>query len=144
MEGNMLEAKVKWVGGLKFEGISAFGHKIATDGSKKAGGAEDGYKPVELVLFGLAGCTGVDVVMILKKMKQEVTGVEIEVVGHQPDHYPKPFNRIEVKYIFRGRGLNPQKVEQAINLSENKYCAVSLTLKGIANVITSYEIIEEE
>jgi putative redox protein len=139
----MIEAKMKWTGGLKFEGLSAFGHNIAIDLAKKSGGNEDGYKPTELVLFSLAGCTGIDVVKILEKMRQEVTGVEVEVKGYQPDNYPKPYNKIEVRYILRGKNLDPRKVEQAINLSEDKYCMVSLSLKGVARINSSFEIIEE-
>ena len=139
----MLEAKMKWGGGLKFEGVSGFGHSIVTDGSKKAGGDESGYKPPELVLFALAGCTGIDVVKILEKMRQELTGLEIQVKGYQPEEYPKPYNKIEVKYIFRGKNLDKDKVEKAIDLSENKYCMVSQSLKGMTRIITSYEIIEE-
>jgi putative redox protein len=139
----MIEAKLKWTGGIKFEGTSAFGHPIVTDSAKKSGGGESGYKPTELVLFGLAGCTGVDVVKILEKMRQKLTGLEVQVQGFQPDEYPKPYNKIEVKYIFRGTGLDKKKVEKAIDLSENKYCMVSLSLKGVARITSSYEIIEE-
>ena len=139
----MIEAKMNWTGGIRFEGVSAFGHMIATDGVKKAGGNEDGYKGPELVLFGLAGCTGVDVVKILEKMRQDLTGIEIEVKGYQPDEYPKPYNKIEVKYIFRGKNLDPEKIEKAISLSEDKYCMVSLSLKGVARINSSYEIIED-
>lgn len=138
----MIEAKLKWVGGIRFEGISFFGLPIATDGAKSAGGAEKGYKPTELVLYGLAGCSGVDIVSILKKQRQELTGLEIEVVGFQPEKYPKPINRIEVKYVFIGKNLDRDKVEKAMALSEEKYCAVSLTLKGVAKIITSFEIKE--
>lgn len=139
----MLEAKLTWSGGGKFDGTSAFGLPISTDTAKNAGGNEQGYKPTELVMFGLAGCTGVDVVKILEKMRQNLTGLEIEVKAFQPNEYPKPFNKIEVKYTLRGRNLDRNKVEQAIKLSEEKYCAVSLTLKGVANIITNFEIIEE-
>jgi putative redox protein len=138
----MVEAKMKWTGGLRFEGESLFGHPIATDAALSAGGDENGYKPTELLLYGLAGCTGIDVLSILKKMKQELTGLEIEVKGHQPDQFPKPFNRIEVKYIFKGKNLDRAKVEHAVELSENKYCSVSQTLKGIANIIPTIEIQE--
>lgn len=138
----MTEAKLKWAGGIRFEGQSAFGLPIATDGLKKIGGTELGYKPTELVLFGLAGCTGVDIVKILEKQRQKLNGFEIEVTGHQPDDFPKPFKKIEVKFIFTGENLDPAKVEQAIALSDEKYCTVSLTLKGVANIITSYEIKE--
>lgn len=139
----MVEAKLKWVGGIKFDGKSAFGLPISIDGSKKSGGTEQGYKPTELVMYGLAGCTGVDVVKILEKMRQELTGLEIEVKASQPNEYPKPFNKISVKFIFRGKSLDKSKVERAIKLSEEKYCAVSLTLQGVAKIETSFEIIEE-
>jgi len=134
---------MKWAGGIRFEGTSGFGHPIVMDGSKKAGGNESGYQATELVLFALAGCTGIDVVKILEKMRQELTGVEIEVNGYQPDEYPKPYNKIEIKYIFKGKNLDKNKIEKAINLSEDKYCMVSLSLKGVARITSSYEIIEE-
>ncbi|SYZ74674.1 OsmC/Ohr family protein [Candidatus Zixiibacteriota bacterium] len=139
----MVEAKLKWTGGIRFEGESLFGHKIVTDGALSAGGDESGYKPTELLMFALAGCTGVDVVTILNKMRQEVTGIEIEVKGQQPEQFPKPFNRIEIKYTFRGKKLDRDKIKQAVHLSEEKYCSVSQTLKGIANIISTVEIIEE-
>jgi putative redox protein len=139
----MVEAKLKWTGGIRFEGVSLFGHPIATDGNKTTGGTENGYKPTELLMFSLAGCTGIDVALILKKMRQEVTGIEIEVKGHQPEGHPKPFNKIEVKYIFRGKNLNKDKIEQAINLSEEKYCSVSQTLKGMSLITSTYEIHED-
>ncbi len=140
----MIEAKLKWTDGIRFEGTSAYGHKIATDGAKKIGGTENGYKPTELVLFGVAGCTGVDVVRILEKMQQKVTGLEIEVKGFHPDQYPKPFNKIEIHFIFTGKNLDEKKVAKAINLSEEKYCMVSQSLKGMANIITNYKIIEDK
>lgn len=134
---------MNWVGGLKFEGDSKFGKKIVTDISKAGGGTEDGYSPMELVLFGLASCTGVDVVRILKKKRQNLTGLEIEVNGHQPDEYPKPYNKIEIKYTFHGTGLEGKHIEQALELSENKYCSVSQSLAGMAKIIHTYEIAED-
>jgi putative redox protein len=139
----METAKMQWLGGLKFEGVSAFGQKIATDGSKKAGGGEDGYKPNQLLLFGIAGCTGIDVVRILQKQRQEVTGIEIEVVAHQNEGYPKPFHRIEVKYRLRGKNLDEKKVAQAIDLSESKYCVVSQTCETASKIETSFEIVPD-
>jgi putative redox protein len=139
----MDSAKLTWQGGLKFKGVSAFGQEIITDGSKKAGGEEDGYKPSQLLLFAVAGCTGIDIMKILQKQRQEVTSLEIEVDGHQPDEYPKPYNRIEIKYTVKGSNLNAKKLEQAIKLSEEKYCSVSLTIKGSFEINTSYQIINE-
>lgn len=137
----MVNVKMTWDGGIKFSGTGAFGHRISIDGSKQAGGNEDGFKPTELLLYGIAGCTGIDVVTILQKQRQELTGLEIEVVAHQNENYPKPFHTVEVKYIARGKDLDPKKLAKAIELSESKYCVVSQTVKSPAEVKTSYEIL---
>jgi len=139
----MLKTSMTWKGGLKFEGKSLFGHTIATDGARKAGGQEDGYKPTELLLFGIAGCTGIDIIRILEKQRQKVTSLDIEVTAHQPDEYPKPFNRIEIKYHFKGENLNPNKIATAIELSESKYCVVSQSVKYPGEVTTSFDISDE-
>lgn len=136
----MLKAKMKWGGGLKFEGISQFGHKIVTDGGKEGGGEEAGFKPTELLLYGLAGCAGIDIVRILEKQRQKLTSLEIELIAHDNDDYPKWFHTIEVKFIARGENLNPDKLAKAIELSEEKYCVVSQTIQNQAKVITSYEV----
>ncbi len=136
----MLTAKMNWSGGIKFEGTSAFGHKIVTDGPKRAGGEESGYKPTELLLFSIASCTGVDIVNILGKMRQELTSLEIEVIGHHAEDYPKPFHTVEIKFILEGNNLDPNKVAKAIELSENKYCMVSQTVSNPGKVTTSFEI----
>jgi len=138
----MVTAKMKWAGGLKFEGLTAFGHKIATDGSKASGGNEDGYKPTELLLYGMAGCAGIDVVRILEKQRQKLTSLEIELVAHHNEDYPKPFHTIEVKFIARGEDLDEQKLARAIALSEEKYCVVSQTVANETKVVTSHEIMD--
>lgn len=139
----MVEAKLKWVGGRRFEGVSTWGFPVATDVSRNSGGAESGYRPTELLMFALAGCTGVDVVNILEKMRQKISGVEVAVTGRQPESYPKPFNHIEVKYVFRGEKLDKEKVRQAVELSEGKYCSVGQTLAGVAKIVSTIEIVEE-
>ncbi len=139
----MMTAMMKWAGGLKFEGISAFGHKIVTDVAKQSGGEEAGYKPTELLLYAIAGCTGVDVVRILEKQRQKLSSLEIEVVARHNDDYPKPFHTVEVKYIARGENIDEKKLAQAIELSESKYCMVSQTVENAGKVVTSYEILPE-
>lgn len=139
----MVKAKMKWAGGLKFEGTSAFGHKIVTDASKQDGGDEAGFKPSEMLLFSLAGCTGIDVVRILEKQKQELTSLEIELVGTQPDEYPKPLQSIEIRFTARGKNLDPQKVARAIELSEQKYCTVGLTLQNRTKITSTYKVVSE-
>ena len=136
----MVEAKMKWAGGLKFEGTSGFGNKIITDGAKEAGGTEEGAKPTEMLLYGIAGCTGIDVVRILEKQRQKLTSLTIEVKAHQQDEYPKPFHTIEGKSTAQGENLDPKKLAKAIELSESKYCVVSQTVTNVGKVTTSYEI----
>jgi len=135
-----MQVKMDWAGGLAFEGTCEFGHKIRTDGLRSAGGQESGAKPTELLLYGIAGCTGIDVVRILEKQRQKLRSLSIEVIAHQPDEYPRPFHTIEVKYILQGEDLDPRKVAKAIELSESKYCVVSQTVIHPGKVTTSFEI----
>ena len=139
----MIDVKMRRAGGSRFEGEGVFGHTIITDGATQSGGEEAGFKPTELLLFGIASCTGVDVVRILEKQRQKLTSLEIEVKAHQNDNYPKPFHTFEVKYIARGEDLNENKLAKAIELSEGKYCVVSQTMESEARVTTSYEIVAE-
>jgi len=132
-----------WTGGARFEATGAFGHKIAIDVPEASGGTEDGFKATELLLWSMAGCTGIDVVRILEKQRQELTGLEIEVIAHQNDKYPKPFHTVEVKYIARGKNLDPKKLAKAIELSESKYCVVSQTVQLETKVVTSHEVLPE-
>jgi putative redox protein len=139
----VIEVKMKWAGGIKFTGVNAFGHTIISDGAKRSGGEESGIKPTELLLYGIASCTGVDVVRILEKQRQKISSLEIEVKAHQPDQYPKPFHKIEIKYIARGENLDETKLAKAIELSESKYCVVSQTVEQPGEVVTSYEIVKD-
>ena len=139
----MVTKKMSWGGGIKFKGTAQFGHEIVTDGSKEAGGDEAGYTPTELLLFGVAACAGVDVVRILQKQRQQLEGLEVEVVAHQNDEYPRPFHTLEMKFLARGKNLDPAKLGRAIQLSEDKYCTVSQTVRNQTKVITSYEILSE-
>lgn len=137
----MQTIQMNWAGGLKFTGVSAFGLPITTDVAAEAGGEASGYRPSELLLFAVASCTGVDVVRILAKQRQELTSLEIEVIGTNGDTYPKPYHTVEIKYRATGRNLDPEKLRQAIALSEEKYCMVSQTLKFETNIKTSFEIV---
>ncbi|MFH1686916.1 MAG: OsmC family protein [bacterium] len=136
----MVQVKMDWAGGLAFEGTCEFGHVIRTDGGKSAGGNESGAKPTELLLYGIAGCTGIDIVRILEKQRQKLKSLTIEVKAHQGDEYPRPFHTIEVKHILEGEDLDPKKVAKAIELSESKYCVVSQTVTHPGKVTTSFEI----
>lgn len=136
----MIQTRMTWQGGLTFEATGEFGHRIVTGASRKAGGDEQGHKPTELLMWGIASCTGIDVVRILEKKRQNLTSLEIEIVGHQQVEYPRPFHTIEIKYIARGKNLDKNKLAQAIELSQSKYCIVSQTVINTTNIKTSFEV----
>ncbi len=117
---------------LNFMGLDAKGHELPMGAG--------GFKPSQLVLLGLAGCTGMDVLSILQKKRLAVTEVEVRVTGHQPDDYPRPFQTVEITYIVKGENIEPQAVERAIELSHGKYCIVSQTLQNQVELKTSFSI----
>lgn len=124
----MTSAKMVWKSGFQFEGVSKFGAPIVTDEGVESGGTGEGYSPVELVLFGLIGCTGIDTIMILEKMRQKVTSLEIQADAERPDDYPRLFTKVTLTYKYTGENLDPERVKQAVKLSQEKYCTVSQTL----------------
>jgi putative redox protein len=99
--------------------------------------------PMELLLIALGGCTAVDVVSILKKKRERVTGYRVEVRGARRDEHPRAFTRIEVRHILSGHNLSERAVTQAVSLSEEKYCSVAATLRPAAEIVSTFEIVEE-
>ncbi len=128
-------ATVHWVDGLQFEAISQEGYQFTIDGKREAG-----VGPMDLLLFGLAGCTAVDVVIILKKQRQPVQGVTVKVRGERATEHPKVFTKIHIEYLVTG-DLDPKKVERAIQLSEEKFCSASAMLRKTAEITHSYQIL---
>ena len=110
------------------------------DGPKSAGGTEAGSRPKELVLYALAGCTGSDVVNILKKKRVPLQGFEMYLAGEEAEEHPKVFTGIHVEYVFFGDGINSADVERAIELSTTKYCSVSAMLVPKVKITHSYRI----
>jgi putative redox protein len=125
----LFEIKASWIGGWKFEGKDDEGHTVRMDWSKSVGGDGDGFRPAELVLWGLAGCTGSDSIEILKKMREPVEALDVIVRAKKAEGYPARFESIEVEYIIKGNGLSRDKVAKAIRLSEEKYCTVVGSLR---------------
>jgi putative redox protein len=123
-----------------FVGVTPSGHaQVIETNSARSSAAS----PMELLLLAVGGCTGVDVISILKKKRQHVTDYRIEVSGERRDQFPKGFTRLFIKHIVRGHGVAEQAVARAIELSETKYCSVAATLRGV-EIVTSYEIIEDK
>ncbi|MBM4180627.1 MAG: OsmC family protein [Betaproteobacteria bacterium] len=138
-----MKSRVKWVENVCFMAESGSGHAMIMDGSPDIGGRNLGPRPMELLLMGAGGCTSVDVVMILQKSRQDVSGCEVEVSAERADDHPKVFTKIHMHFTVRGRGLKPEVVERAIKLSAEKYCSASIILGKTAEMTHDFEIIEE-
>jgi putative redox protein len=134
------QAVIQFAGDELFVGVTPSGHAQAIETNSRRNQAAT---PMELLLLALGGCTGVDVISILKKKRQEVTDYRIEVSGERRPDHPRGYTRFHVKHILRGHHLSDGAVARAIELSDQKYCSVAATLRGSAEIVTSYEIIEE-
>ena len=134
---------LRWEGGWGFTGTDGEGNAVSVGAPSPQGEAFTGFRPTHLMLTALGACTGVDVVSILRKKRQDVTGVEIRVGGEQQDDWPKAWTSVNLHYVVRGRSVDPRAVGRAIELSESAYCSVGATLKGVARITTSFEIVEE-
>ncbi len=124
---------VSWKGNMAFE-AEVNGHKFMLDAVEAVGGEDRGPRPKPLMLTALAGCTGMDVVSILKKMRVEFDDFKVSVEGDLTEEHPKQFNKMLVKYEFWGKGIDKAKVEKAVNLSEERYCGVSAVYKKVMPV----------
>lgn len=123
-----------------FVGISPGGHALAIETDSERASAAT---PMELLLLALGGCTAVDVVSILKKKREHVTGYRVEVRGERRAEHPRAFTRIEVRHVVRGRGVSERAVAAAVELSETKYCSVAATLRPGVELVTTYEVEED-
>jgi putative redox protein len=133
-------AFLKQIQGPTFAVKGDSGHWVVMDVGETEGGSNAGPRPKELLLFALAGCTGVDVVNILRKKRAPVQDFKMNLTGHEATEHPKGFTDIHIEYIFYGNGINPADVERAIELSTTTYCSVSATLKANVNITHSYRI----
>mgnify|MGYP006284683573 CR=1 FL=1 len=130
---------VRNVKGLAFAGLTESGRWIAMDTVEEVGGITGGPKPMEILLQSLMGCTGMDVTSILKKMRQEFDSFEIHEEHERAEEHPKVYTRIELRYIFEGKNLDPEKVKKAVRLSQERYCGVTAMLSKTAEI--PYEIV---
>jgi putative redox protein len=137
-----MKARAKWVEGMAFMGESGSGHAVMMDGAPEHGGRNIGIRPMEMLLIGLAGCTSFDVVGMLKKGREAVTGCEVEVEAERAATDPKVFTRIHLAYRITGKGLSRAKAERAVTLSKEKYCSASIMLGATAEMSHSLEVID--
>jgi len=128
---------------MQFVATTEEGDVVAMDADPESGGEGRGARPAKLLLVGLAGCSGMDVVWILKRQRQELTALEINVTGTKRKADPRYYEKIQVEYIVRGRYLKESAVKRAIELSEDKYCSIRGILRPEVKVTTSYRIEQE-
>ena len=138
-----MKARVQWLDGRAFVGESGSGHAVVMDGSPESGGRNIGVRPMEMLLLGLGGCTAFDIVMILERMREKVTALDIELEAERASEDPKVFTRVKLIYKLKGRGLKPANVERAVKLSAEKYCSASIMIGKTARIEHDW-VIEEE
>ncbi len=137
-----MKAVIQWTGEAAFEGRADSGHAVVMDGPPEFGGRNSAARPMELVLIGTGGCTAFDVVHILKKSRQDITGCVAEVNAERAATEPKVFTRIHIHFKVSGRNLDPKRVANAIELSATKYCSASIMLGKTAEITHDFEIVE--
>lgn len=137
-----MEAKAVWKGDLTFVGSADSGFSLVMDTFKEVGGNESGFRPVELIAIGVAGCTGMDVISILKKKHQEVTAFEVLVHATRAAEHPKKITHMLIEYVVTGKNIDPAAVERSVQLSEEKYCPSIATIRN--NVTIENKIVIKE
>jgi len=129
-----MKSKVVWKGGLSFTGTADGSYLIPLDASKTAGGHDLGFRPLQLFAVGLVGCTGMDVISILQKKRQEVTEFEVSAEIERADQHPKVFTKIILTYTVTGKNISKEAVERAVELSEKRYCGAQAMLQETAEI----------
>ncbi|HEY9088064.1 MAG TPA: OsmC family protein [Anaerolineaceae bacterium] len=137
-----MDAKVVWKHGLSFTGLADTGFELPLGADPSVGGENDGFRPMELFAIGLAACTGMDVISILRKKQQDVTAFEVRTHVNRTDQHPKVFSAVEVEYVVSGRSIDPAAVERSVELSITKYCPAQAMLSKAVPITHKITIIE--
>jgi putative redox protein len=139
----MMKAKVRWVDEVMFLGESGSGHSVLMEGPESSGGHNVGIRPMEMLLIGVGGCSSYDVVSILKKARQNVTGCVTELQAERADAVPAVFEKIHLHFRVSGKDLSEKQVAKAVALSAEKYCSATIMLeKGGVQITHDFEIVE--
>ena len=138
-----MKATVRWRGGVSFEGESGSGHRVVMDGPPEHGGRNQGPRPMEMLLLGMGGCAAFDVVHILRRGRQEVSGCVAELRAERADTEPKVFTAIHIHFRVSGPGLSDKAVARAVRLSAEKYCSASIMLGKTARITHSHEVVDD-
>ncbi len=137
-----MDAKVSWKGRMSFDGTGESGFVLPLGTDPSVGGDNDGFRPMELIALGLAGCTAMDVISILQKKRQDVTAFETQVFAERAQEHPKVFTHVKIVYVVEGHQVDPAAVARAIELSSTKYCPAQAMLEKAVEIEHSYTIKE--
>ncbi|MDB9788383.1 OsmC family protein [Candidatus Thioglobus sp.] len=137
-----MNLSVNWVDGMLMVGKSHSGHSITMDGPIEIGGENLGVRPMEMLLLGVAGCTMIDVITTLKKMRQNLSHCETRISAERANEHPKVFTDIHIQFIVKGKDLDSKKVDKAITLSAEKYCSASIMLGKTSKITHDFEVLE--
>lgn len=138
-----MEASVKLEEGMRFIGTADTGFTVAMDSSPAVGGNDSGFRPMELLLMGLCGCTAMDVMSILRKKREVVSGLEVKAQAEQQKEHPHVFTSITLDYVVSGVNVDPKSVERAIELSAERYCPAQAMLGQVATMSYTFRIVED-
>lgn len=137
-----MDCTVRWHTGMSFIAETGSGHLVGMDGAPDSGGRNLAPRPMEMLLAGTGGCSAFDVVLILQRGRQDITGCEVQLQAERAETDPKVFTRINMHFVVSGRKLKPEAVERAVNLSAEKYCSASVMLGKTAQISHSFEVRE--
>lgn len=137
-----MKARIKWVQDVMFVGESGSGHSVVMDGAPDAGGRNLGIRPMEMLLLGLGGCAAFDVVLILRRGREQVADCVVELDAERATTDPKVFTKITMRYVITGRALDRRKVERAVQLSADKYCSASAIIGKTAQITHEIMLVE--
>lgn len=137
-----MNAKVVWKDGMTFTGDADSGFSVPLGAPEAVGGADDGFRPMELIAVGLAGCTAMDVISILRKKREQVHAFNVEVQAERAKEHPRVFTKIHLHYTFKGVNIKSTSVERAIELSETRYCPAQAMMLKAVPITHSFEILE--
>lgn len=138
-----MKSRIKLVENMQFVATADSGHAVLMDAPQSVGGNNTGAKPSELLLMAFGGCSGMDIISILRKKKQHVTDFEVNVKGDTPEKHPRYFTNIHIEYVVTGKSISEDAVKRAIDLSLGTYCMVGLTIGKAAEITHSFRIVEE-
>lgn len=136
----MKQVGLRWKEGLSFSGSAPSGYSLDLSGHEEVGGAGDGFTPLELMALGLGGCTGMDVISILGKKKQQVTAFEVRVSTEKATEHPKVWTKVLIEYIVTGKEIEPAALDRAVQLSQEKYCPSYNMIKQAVKIESRTEI----